>query len=125
MEGFCGLSMQQPPAFLQHLEHFNPQMGTQEQVILPLLRTIHVVVFVSIIYIMYVLVVPAPAKWAAPSLWFTTKPKLPSYGATDGPCSTWTASAWFYWATRLPRGFSSSQCFPAATGDSLTTCEIF
>lgn len=46
MEGFCDLSMQQPPAFLQHLEHFNPQMlnMTQEQVILPLLRTIHVIV---------------------------------------------------------------------------------
>lgn len=47
INGFCGLSMQQPPAFLQRLEHFNPQMlnVTQEQVILPLLRTIHVVVF--------------------------------------------------------------------------------
>uniref|UniRef100_H3CX52 SR-related CTD associated factor 4 n=1 Tax=Tetraodon nigroviridis TaxID=99883 RepID=H3CX52_TETNG len=33
MEGFCDLSMQQPPAFLQHPEHFNPQMlnVTQEQ----------------------------------------------------------------------------------------------
>lgn len=44
MEGFYGLSMQQPPAFLQHLEHFNPQMLNmpQEQVMLPLLRTIHI-----------------------------------------------------------------------------------
>lgn len=47
MEGFCGLSMQQPPAFLQHLEHFNPQMlnMTQEQVILPLLRNIPCCIF--------------------------------------------------------------------------------
>lgn len=36
MESFYGHSMQQPPAFLQHLEHFNPQMlsMTQEQVTL-------------------------------------------------------------------------------------------
>lgn len=41
MEDFCGLSMQQPPAFLQHLEHFNPQMlnMAQEQVTLPSPRT--------------------------------------------------------------------------------------
>lgn len=128
MEGFCGLSMQQPPAFLQHLEHFNPQMlnMTQEQVILPLLRTFLVVffLFVNSICILYVLVVLSPSKWAAPSLWFTTNPKLPSYDATDGPCSTWAAPAWFYWATRLSRGISSSQCFPAATGKSVTTCEL-
>lgn len=129
MEGFCVLSMQQPPAFLQHLEHFNPQMlnMNQEQVILPLLRTFLVLFFLFVhnIYILYVLVVLSPSKWAAPSLWFTTKPKLPSHDATDGPRSTWAAApAWFYRAARLPRGISSSQCLPAATGKSVTTCEL-
>lgn len=47
MEGFCGLSMQQPPAFLQQLEHLNPQMlnMTPEQVRFPLLRATHVIAF--------------------------------------------------------------------------------
>lgn len=77
---------------------------------------------------MYVFLVPSPSKWAAPGLWVTSKPKLPSYDATTttchGSCSTWAASAWFYCANRFPRGVSSSQRFPAPTGNGGMICEI-
>lgn len=76
------------------------------------------------VYTVYVLVVPSPSKRAASGLWFTTESKLPSYDATDGPRSTGAASAWFRWAARLSRSVSPSQCFPAATGNRVATCEL-
>lgn len=105
--------MQQPPAFLQHLEHFNPQMlnVTQEQV------TAHTnrrhLGSVHSVYVVHVLAVPSASKWAAPGFWFATEPKLPRDDATDGPRSSRAASAWFCGATRLPRDIPP----PSATGD--------
>lgn len=111
--------MQQPPAFLQHLEHFNPQMlnVTQEQVTAP--TTVLTLAVVHSIYVVHVLPVPSASEWAAPGFCFATEPKLPRHDATDGPRSPRAAPARSCGAARLPRGVPP----PSATGDCATPCE--